>query len=104
MMIIQEDELHRQIKRAAKELHADAAWLFGSYARKEAKNDSDVDLFFILKSELPRPKRTAQAYRVMRSWQVAKDIVVYTPEEFSQWQHVKGSLCYNVVHEGVRYV
>jgi len=102
-MIVNQQELSDQIQRAAKELHAKEAWLFGSYARDEARDDSDVDVLFILESELPRPKRIAQAYRVMRGWKVAKDIVVYTPEEFARWQNVEGSLCHNIVQQGVRY-
>jgi len=103
-MILQRQELSDQIQLAAKELHAQEAWLFGSYARDEARDDSDVDLLFILESDLPRPKRIAQAYRVMRSWQVAKDIVVYTPEEFAHWRQIEGSLCHDIVQKGVRYV
>jgi len=103
-MIVKQKELSDQIQLAAKELHAQEAWLFGSYACNEAREDSDVDVLFILESELPRPKRIAQAYRVMRSWKVAKDIVVYTPEEFAHWRQIEGSLCHNVVQSGVRYV
>ena len=103
-MILDQKELSSQIQSAAKELHAEEAWLFGSYACNEARADSDVDVLFIFESELPRPKRIAQAYRVMRSWKVAKDIVVYTAEEFAHWRKIEGSLCYNVVQSGVRYV
>jgi len=104
LLILKQKELSDQIRLAAKELHAQEAWLFGSYARNEAREDSDVDVLFILESELPRPKRIAQAYRVIRSWKVAKDIVVYTPEEFADWRHIEGSLCHNVAQRGVRYV
>jgi hypothetical protein len=67
--------------------------LFGSYAREEATDDSDVDVLFVVESDLPRPKRIAHAYRMMRSWQVAKDIVVYTPEEFDRWRGGWKVLC-----------
>jgi len=103
-MILKKKELSNQIQSAAKALHAEQAWLFGSYARDEAHDDSDVDVLFILESALPRPKRIAQAYRVMRTWKVAKDIVVYTPEEFAHWCEIEGSLCYNIIQNGVRYV
>ncbi|MDX8413564.1 MAG: nucleotidyltransferase domain-containing protein [Mariprofundales bacterium] len=56
-MILKKQELSHQIQSAAKELHAVQAWLFGSYARDEADDDSDVDLLFILESALPRPKK-----------------------------------------------
>ncbi|MDQ6988892.1 MAG: nucleotidyltransferase domain-containing protein [Mariprofundaceae bacterium] len=104
IVILEKNALRDHIQLAAKELDAQEAWLFGSYASDEAGNDSDVDVLFVLESKLPRPKRMAQAYRVMRSWKVAKDIVVYTPEEFAHWRKIEGSLCYNIVQKGVRYV
>ncbi len=36
-MILKQKELSDQIQLAAKELHAQEAWLFGSYARNEAR-------------------------------------------------------------------
>ncbi len=102
--MLKPEDIQAYIVSAAKTLHADQAWLFGSYARGEATDDSDVDVLFVLDSDLPRPKRIAQAYRVMRAWSVAKDIVVYTPEEFKRWRNVEGALCHNVTTEGIRYV
>ncbi|MDQ6975482.1 MAG: nucleotidyltransferase domain-containing protein [Mariprofundaceae bacterium] len=98
------NDIWAHIEDAAEKLNADQAWLFGSYSRGNATESSDVDVLFIVESDLPRPRRTANAYRVMRSWSVAKDIVVYTPEEFLRWRHVKGALCNNVLTEGVRVV
>jgi len=103
-MKLEPEDIRTYIVSAAKALHADEAWLFGSYARGEATDGSDVDVLFVLESDLPRPRRIAQAYRVMRSWSVAKDIVVYTPEEFERWRHIEGALCHNVTTEGIRYV
>jgi len=102
--MIKAEEIQSYIMTAAKTLHAEQAWLFGSYAVGKATEDSDVDVLFVMESDLPRPKRIAQAYRVMRSWPVAKDIVVYTPEEFKRWRNVEGALCHNVTTKGVRYV
>jgi len=33
-----------------------------------------------------------------------KDVLVYTSDEFDDWKDVPGSLSYNVIHEGKRYV
>jgi len=101
---LEPEDIRAHIVSAAISLHADQAWLFGSYARGEAGEDSDVDVLFVLESDLPRPKRIAHAYRVMRSWPVTKDIVVYTPEEFERWRHIEGALCHNVTTDGIRYV
>jgi len=102
-MILTQEEIKAHITQAAKELHAQSAWLFGSYARGDAMEDSDVDMLFIVESDLPRPKREALAYRLIRPWKVAKDILVYTPQEFDEWKSVKGSLCQRIATEGVRY-
>jgi len=102
--VLKTEEIQANVMSAAKQLHAEQAWLFGSYAIGKATEDSDVDVLFVVDSALPRPKRIAQAYRVMRSWQVAKDIVVYTPEEFKRWCNVEGALCHNVTTKGIRYV
>jgi len=102
--MLKSDEIQACVISAAKSLHAEQAWLFGSYAAGKATEDSDVDVLFVMDSDLPRPKRIAQAYRVMRSWQVAKDILVYTPEEFKHWRNVEGALCHNVTTKGIRYV
>lgn len=103
MSILSRDEIREQIIAAAGKLNAKKAWLFGSYARGDAREDSDVDVLFIMESDLPRPKRAALAYRLMRPWQMCKDILVYTPEEFDEWKDVEGSLCHRVASEGVCY-
>jgi len=102
-MKMTQQEIQSHIVETAKALHAQSAWLFGSYARGEARDDSDVDLLFVVESALPRPKRAALAYRLMRSWSVSKDILVYTPQEFDEWKNVEGSLCHRIVSEGVCY-
>ncbi len=103
-MILTQEEIKTQLLQAAKKIHAQSAWLFGSYARNEATDDSDVDILLIMDSDLPRPKRAALAYRVLRSWKVPKDILVYTPQEFDAWKDVKGSLCHRIASEGLCYV
>jgi len=101
-MMLTQDEIKIHIAQAAKELHAQSAWLFGSYARGEATEDSDVDVLFVAESDLPRPLRSAQAYPLLDDLDCPKDVLVYTPDEFQRWQLVPGALCYNVVHEGVK--
>jgi predicted nucleotidyltransferase len=60
------------------------AFLFGSFARKEADSDSDVDLLIIAPTHLPWPER-ASAFADLRHLIGAMDLLVYTPEE---WQNL----------------
>lgn len=76
-----------------------AAYLFGSFARKEMNLWSDIDLIIIKDSSLPfieRPREFFGLYNIG----VPLDILVYTPEEFAKmqsektgfWQEVKAEL------------
>ncbi|MEA3309916.1 MAG: nucleotidyltransferase domain-containing protein [Chloroflexota bacterium] len=75
--------------------------LFGSRARGEARPDSDYDLLLIEISDQPRYKRAARYRRVLRGVCLAKDIVVWTPEEAAEWRDVPNSFITTAIHEGV---
>jgi predicted nucleotidyltransferase len=94
-------ETLRQIAdRIAAAIHPQAIILFGSHARGEAGPDSDLDLMVITASDQPRLERYSQVRRLFRGMGLGMDILVYTPEEFAQFQSVPGSLTYTVAHEG----
>ncbi|MCP4369516.1 MAG: nucleotidyltransferase domain-containing protein [Deltaproteobacteria bacterium] len=58
---------HRYIERVARRLgiaaNARQVILFGSHARGDAKEKSDVDLLIIAESDLQRFKRSCQFFR-----------------------------------------
>ena len=95
------EEIHGNVSRAAKELCASQAWLFGSYARGDATEDSDVDILFVTDDAASHLELIRAARKLMRDWHVPKDILVYRQDEFQDWQKVVGSLCYRVKAEGV---
>jgi predicted nucleotidyltransferase len=74
--------------------------LFGSYARGQGNKDSDLDLFIILNSDLPRHRRAVPFYQALAGLGRAKDIVVYTPTEVAEWQTASCSLVATVLREG----
>ncbi len=102
MGMIDIEEIHANISNAADKLHAREAWLFGSYARGEASEGSDVDILFVVDNESSHLNLIRSARRLMRGWHVPKDILVYRHDEFQDWQKVVGSLCYRVKEEGVQ--
>ncbi len=85
------------IGKAAK---ARAVILFGSYARNTAGPDSDVDLFVIADSSLPRYKRSRALYRMFKPYPFGMDILIYTPAEVEQSRQSKLSFVSTVLHEG----
>jgi predicted nucleotidyltransferase len=83
--------------RAAK---ASEVILFGSHARGDPDENSDVDLMIIAKSNLPRFKRSRELYKLMRPYPFAMDLVVYTPEEIERGMRSPVSFVSTVLREG----
>ena len=69
--------------------------LFGSYARGDADENSDVDFLVVAESDLPRFKRSRGLYKLIRPHPFGMDILVYTPAELEKI-NLYGSLKYIV--------
>ncbi len=76
--------------------------LFGSYARGNPTEDSDLDLLVIVEnSDLPRHKRARTIRQQLRGiTDVHRDILVYTQNEIDEWASVKLSFVANVLQDG----
>ncbi len=74
--------------------------LFGSRARGDCKADSDIDLLVVENSDLPRYKRSARYRKAVVGLFVAKDIVVWSPEEIAEWESVPNAFVTTILREG----
>lgn len=77
--------------------------LFGSHARNEATDRSDIDLLVVMPDGLtPRQRRdlTVAMLRTLRDLPVAKDVVVTTPEIISRSGDVVGTVLSYALEEG----
>ena len=77
--------------------------LFGSYAKDEAKNESDIDVIVILEREVDIRVREAIydiAYEISLQHDVVLDVSVYSRAE---WERYRGILPFiiNVEKEGI---
>ena len=80
---------------------AQKAILFGSYARGEADEYSDIDLIIIAESERPfieRAKDFSDLWKV--SPVKAMDVLVYTPQEFQEMYEQQNPFIVRAVEEG----
>ena len=59
--------------------------LFGSYANGTANAESDVDLLIVKETSEKPNKRAISLYRLFPNYNVALDILVYTPDEYSRY-------------------
>lgn len=89
-------------RRLGEALHADAIWLYGSYARGDAGPDSDLDFLVVVpESGQSRYDRALEARRLVGDIPVPKDILVLTRREWEAGQQVVSSLASTVRREGV---
>jgi len=95
-----EEVLREIVRRIVEAVHPDKIILFGSYARGEANEHSDLDLLVIGPSAVPRWKRTKPVLKALRGILFPKDIIWYTPEEIDDWQSVPSHLISRVMNEG----
>ena len=74
--------------------------LFGSRARGDASDISDVDLLVVI-SDVPEKRRTAvEIRRLLGDLGVSKDIVVTTPDEIVNRGHVVGTILHAALRDG----
>lgn len=79
--------------------------MFGSYARGQAGQHSNVDLIIIVESKLPRFKRSRELYKMFQPHPFGMDLVAYTPQEIENGKLTPFPFVLTVLKEGkVLYV
>jgi predicted nucleotidyltransferase len=74
--------------------------LFGSYARGEENENSDIDFLIIKETNEPRQIRSKGIRKNLRGLKTPIDLLVYTPAEIKKWESVRDSFVYNILKEG----
>ncbi|MBI2939103.1 MAG: nucleotidyltransferase domain-containing protein [Chloroflexi bacterium] len=98
---INDPTLAEIVRRLVEAYQPERIYLFGSVARGEAGPDSDYDLLVVVPaSDLPGYRRDQLAYRALRGVRAAKDVLVWTRDEFECRLHLPASLPATVVREG----
>jgi predicted nucleotidyltransferase len=98
--MIPESQIHRVAVQLGKAANASQVILFGSYARGEATERSDVDLLVVAQTDLPRHKRAVGLYKQFRPYPFGMDIVVYTPQEVQEGKKSALTFVSTVLREG----
>jgi len=101
MAMVSPELLQEIVDRVVHGLHPERIYLFGSRARDQAWEDSDVDLLVVVPdSDLPRHRREALSYDLLWGLTVPVDVIVLTRAEFQRASRVKTSLASTVQAEG----
>lgn len=101
---ITEEVIREARDRIVEAVQPEAIWLFGSAARGEARDGSDLDLLVIM--DIPRGKSYYQQVGDIRSrfWGILVpiDLFVLDQATFDFWKDTPGHLAYTVARHGRR--
>jgi len=98
MVSISEELIDRMARRIVREVDPERIVLFGSWARGEANEQSDVDFLVVEREPFgPNRSRREEAVRIwqcLSEFRIPTDVLVYSVEELNQWKdsmhHVVG--------------
>ena len=99
------EQLNDIIERIVERLDPEKIILFGSHARGDAREDSDIDLLVVAETDLPARERYPVVRRFLADFPAAFDVFWKTPEEYRRWRNVVNHVVYfaekygRVVHE-----
>jgi len=74
------------VSRLRDRFRPDKIIVFGSVARNEMRQNSDLDLLVVMKSKLPSYKRAVPMYLMLQKVRFPMDILVFTPSEVMKWR------------------
>ena len=98
--MISEQTIQQAVARLVAAANPSKVILFGSYARGDATEDSDLDLMVIEPEEVNQFDEMVRLRNVMGDMQVGVDLLVYSDREAFRRSQVPGTLLYWAFKEG----
>lgn len=92
--------LPEAIQRITQRFNPLSIILFGSWARGDARPDSDIDLLVVLPHIENKRHATVEILRSLNGLPVSKDVVVTTPEEIARRGNLVGDVLRPALKEG----
>ena len=101
---VTDDLLDRMVRAIVDEVDPEQVILFGSRARGEAREDSDVDLI-VVEAEPFGPQRArhgemVRLYHAVAQFPVAADLLVYSTEDVAYWRDSLNHVLARALREG----
>ena len=98
--MISENTIRQAVDRLVSAANPSQVILFGSYARGEATEDSDLDLMVIEREVQNAGEEMVRLHSVVGDVGVGVDVLVYSAEEATRRSQVPGTLLYWALREG----
>jgi len=93
-------EIKKITDQIVKKYQPEKIILFGSYAWGKPARNSDVDLFIVKESDLPRRFRTTRVEKILGSVSFPVDVLVYTPKEVRERRSLGDFFVKNIFKKG----
>ena len=93
-------DIKKMVHRIVERFHPEKIILFGSHARGKGGPDSDVDLLVVMEVDGSKREEQLKIRTALHDFQIPKDIIVTTPEEFSWRKDIPGTIERPAVLEG----
>ena len=97
--MVSNDQIQQMVDVIVEKFHPQSVYLFGSYARGEANDDSDLDLLVLMDPPFFRRKRINEIRTALYKFHVPADVQVFQPETVARFEKVPGSLFYQIKDE-----
>ena len=98
--MISEDTIAQAVARLVEAANPEQIVLFGSYARGDARADSDLD-FLVVESEVTdRAREMVRLSRALRHLRVPVDVLVVSRDELERYGREAGSVYWWALKEG----
>ena len=88
MIAVTEEVLSKMVQAIVREVDPECIYLFGSRARGEARQGSDVDLLIVVREPFgpahSRLQEINQVYRALSSFRIPNDVLLYSSDEIAR--------------------
>jgi predicted nucleotidyltransferase len=98
--MVTRDKIDAAVRILAEAANPARIVLFGSHARGDAGEDSDIDLLVIEPEVEDRTREMVRLRRLLRPLRIPVDILVYSAEEVARWGEQPGTALYWALREG----
>ncbi len=94
------EQITAAVKRIADAAQPEQILIFGSHARGEARDDSDLDLLVIETDVADRAAEMVRLRRALRPLRIPVDLLVYSRSDVERWGNQPGSALFWALREG----
>ena len=98
--MIQSRQIEAAVRTLVEAATPERIVLFGSYARGDAREDSDLDLLVIESKVQDRAQEMVRLRRALRPLRLPVDVLVFSSDDVARWGNQPGSALYWALREG----